>query len=473
MIGSIHLVEFDVATVVAGLAVFGFIAVFVYLLSVKRLLRLERSQSERLNLDRQLQCQQQEFDYKNKLQSLELEMSQSLAVKEAKIEELKNLVQQYLKKINRLEAVELNYTELKARFDEQMRSGKSQEELLGQIKNRLLQEFELGAAKLYEEKQKSFAQVGKQNIEQVILPFKEQIKDFYQKIDHVYGDESRQRNLLLGQIVELQKQTARVSDDANSLVDALKGSNKVQGDWGEVILERLLEESGLEKDREYVVQSSYTDGQGRRLRPDIVIQLPEGKQIIVDSKVSLVHYERYSSVDNEDDKVKYLKAHCDSIRQHVNDLSGKRYTYLEGITTLDFVFLFIPIEGAYLTALQSSPSIFKYAYDKNVIVVSPSNLMVVLRTVESIWRYEKQNLNAEQIAQSAGKLYDQFMLVLESLEAVGLHIGRTADAYEQAIKRMSEGRGNVLRRVEELKKMGAKTARSMPGVMHERSSLEE
>lgn len=395
--------------------------------------------------------------------------------KERKISKLETLLtekeEQLLiarENINQLNLVKDSHIELQARLTEKEVQLKSKEKMLEESKTALLKEFELTANRLFEAKQQSFNQSSKQNLEVVLSPFKQQLSEFNKQVSDVYHKENVQRNQLIGQISELQKQTKQISEDANNLASALKGDNKVQGQWGEIILERLLEQSGLEKGREYETQASYKNDEGKNFRPDVVIHLPEKKDIVVDSKVTLVEYERYANESDGEKKAQFLKGHVESVRTHIKGLSLKKYEQLEGLRTLDFVFMFIPIEAAYVAAVQSVPTLFKEAYDKNIMIVSPSSLMVALRTVETMWRYEKQNANAEKIASSAGRLYDQFVLVMTAIEDVGNYIGKASDSYDTVLNRVSRGRGNILKRIVDLKKLGAKTSKELPQTMQDR-----
>ncbi|MBU2984025.1 DNA recombination protein RmuC [Saccharophagus degradans] len=354
------------------------------------------------------------------------------------------------------------YLQLQVRYQEQSEKRVTEQKLLEETKQALFKEFELAAGKLFDEKKERFESSNKEGLQALLQPFREQIMAFNKRVEDVYDKENTQRNQLVGQIIELQKQTQQISAEANNLAAALKNDNKIQGSWGEIVLERLLEQSGLQKGREYDTQKSFSSADGSRFRPDVIVHLPDEKDIVIDSKVSLVDYERYCSAENQAEKDIALKAHVDSVRAHVKGLSLKQYENLEGIRTLDFVFVFVPVEAAYIVAIQSSPTLFKEAYDRNIVIVSPSSLMVALRTVETIWRYEKQNANAEQIAASAGKLYDQFALFVESLEEVGKNLDRTQDAFGKAKKRLTEGRGNLLRKIDGLKELGAKTSRRLP-----------
>ncbi|GLS26677.1 DNA recombination protein RmuC [Marinibactrum halimedae] len=365
----------------------------------------------------------------------------------------------------------------RAHEQQQARETHYQEQLqtLSDAKKQLTQEFENLANRIFERKQSQFNEVSQTALNTTIDPLKQQLQEFRKRVDDVYDKENAERNRLVGHIQQLQKQTEKIGNDAINLANALKGDNKLQGNWGEVILERLLEDSGLQKGREYLVQPSLKDESGARRSPDVIVRLPEGKDIVIDSKVSLADYERYFSAEEEHLKKAALQAHVNSMRQHVKSLSKKSYQHLEGLRSLDFVFIFVPIEAAFLLALQASPELFKEAYDHHIVLVSPTTLLATLRTVENIWRYEKQNTNAEEIAKSAGGLYDQFVLVLESLDLLGVALEKSQQAFEQTHKRLSSGRGNLLRRVEGLQKLGAKTKKQLPQryQVNDSASLEE
>lgn len=333
--------------------------------------------------------------------------------------------------------------------------------LLKEAREQLNSEFSLLANKIFDDKQQRFTEQSQQTLSASVNPLKEQIEAFRKKVEDAYDKENSERSKLVGQIAELQKQTRQIGEDAINLTNALKGDNKTQGNWGEVILERLLEDSGLQRGREYDVQVALKDEDGKRRNPDVIVRLPEGKDIIIDSKVSLLHYEQYTSATDDASRQQALKQHLTSVRTHVQQLSGKSYEKLEGIRSLDFVFLFIPVEAAFMSALQADQSLFQEAYAKHIILVSPTTLLASLRTVENIWRYEKQNQNAEEIARQAGGLYDQFALLIDALEDVGKQIDKASQAYALTHKRLATGRGNLIRRVESLRLLGAKTKKQL------------
>ncbi len=381
---------------------------------------------------------------------------------ETELSAMDNQVEKLSRALEQAQTYKENAIKMEAKLHQQKQLQEQEKRLMDESKAQLFKDFELAANKLFESKQQQFSNASKANIEAVLAPFKDQLKAFNNRVEDVYHKENSQRNQLIGQIAELQKQTQQISSEANNLASALKGDNKAQGNWGEIILERLLEQSGLQKGREYDTQKTHTGESGKRLKPDVIVHLPEGKDIVIDAKVSLVHYEQYCQEQEPEIQSKALKNHIDSLRAHIRGMSLKQYESLEGVRSLDFVFIFIPVEAAYIAAMQAAPAIFKEAYDKNIVLVSPSSLMVALRTVETLWRYEKQNSNAEAIAQSAGKLYDQFVLFVNAMEEIGNNIERASKAYDVACKRLSEGRGNLVRRVEDLRSLGAKTSRSLP-----------
>lgn len=342
----------------------------------------------------------------------------------------------------------------------------NQSQLLSETRLQMGQEFENLANRIFETKQQQFDQQNQKVLNYSLNPLRLQIDDFKKQVADVYQKESAERNQLMGKVGELQSQTLKIGREAVNLANALKGDNKAQGSWGEMILERILQDSGLRKGKEYQSQVTLyeqpSDGVGgKRRAPDIVIYLPNDKQLIIDAKVSLVHYEQHANAVNEDSRALALKAHIQSVRTHIRNLSRKNYESLEGINSIDFVFIFIPIEASFLLTLQAEPQLFQEAYDQQIVLVSPTTLMTTLQTVSSIWRHQKQNLNAEKIAAEAGGLYDQFVLFLESLNQIGLQLDKTTEAYQLAKKRLYDGNGNLLKRAEKLRSMGAKTKRSI------------
>ena len=347
-----------------------------------------------------------------------------------------------------------------------------QRQLLEQTRKAMAEQFENLANRIFEEKQQMFVRRSEDSLRKSLDPLERQLGDFRKRVEHVYDRENAERNSLMGQIKALREQTQRISDEALNLTSALKGDRKIQGNWGEVVLERLLEESGLQKGREYETQVTITSD-GRRRQPDVIVRLPEHKDLIIDSKVSLVDYERYSSAESDEERAQALKQHVSSLRAHITGLNKKAYEQLEGVRTLDFVFIFVPIEAAYMLAMQADPELFRFAYEKQIVLVSPTSLMATLRTVENIWRYEKQNKNAEKIAAEAGKLHDQFSMVLESLDELGDRIRQADTAFQQTYKRLATGRGNAVKRIDSLRKLGAKTRKQIDVDLREKAEASD
>ena len=323
-------------------------------------------------------------------------------------------------------------------------------------------EFKQLAQDIMQQQQKHLVSENEKQLGSLLNPLGNQIKHFQEKVELSYQTEAKERFSLVKEIQNLQQLNQRISDDAAGLTQALKGQNKIQGGWGEVILERILERSGLEKGREYQVQVSATTETGRRFQPDVIVNLPEGKQVIIDSKMVLVSYLAYVEADSEEVKQKALKQHLEAIKRHIKDLSGKAYETLPGITSLDFVLLFIPIEAAYLLAIQAEANVFSDAFDKNIIVVGPSNLLATLRTIQNIWRNEKQSQNAVEIARQAGAMYDKFVGFVADMDEVGSRLGMAQRGYDTAMNKLNTGRGNLVSRAEQLKVMGAKASKQLP-----------
>ena len=353
-------------------------------------------------------------------------------------------------------------SELETRLEEERRSAGEKLALLQEARDQLKMEFQNVANKIFEDKSLKFTEQNRENIEGVLKPMREQLLDFKKKVEDVYDKESKDRISLLNEIIHLKTLNERISEDALNLTNALKGQSKTRGSWGEMILERVLEESGLQRGREYEVQTMYASDEGHRRHPDVIVHLPEGKDIVIDSKVSLTAYEKYCSADTEEKRDKRLKEHIISVRTHIKTLSEKRYEELEGIRTLDFVLMFLPIEGAFWTAIESEQGLFNEAFDRNIMLVSPSTLLATLRIINNIWRYEDQNKNALIIAKKAGDLHDKFVGFVEALDDVGQKIDKARESYLTARNRLSEGKGNLVRRSVELRQLGVKAQKELP-----------
>lgn len=329
------------------------------------------------------------------------------------------------------------------------------------LRKDLVQEFEQLVARQLQTQQKQFSLSSEQKIDSLLMPLQRQLQDFRSRMDEVHTHDIAQTHQLLGQIQQLQKQSQQIGEDAVQLTKALKGNNKLQGNWGEWVLQRLLEQSGLHEGREFKTQVSHTSELGKKLQPDVVLYLPGDKHIVVDSKVSLIAYNLWVNSATEAEQKNYEKDLVQSIRQHIKDLSGKGYEQLESLQGLDFVVMFIPIEAAFATALQLCPELLGDAYAKNVVLAGPTTLMSILRCIETLWQREKQDKNVETIVVEAGKLHDHFVRFLESMNEVGQALERAKGAHDQAQARLSGGRGNLIKRVQNLQALGAKTQKVM------------
>jgi len=336
----------------------------------------------------------------------------------------------------------------------------------------LRKDFELLATKILDEKSEKFTLQNKENIKNILTPLQDKIKTFEEKVDLTQKESISMHSALKEQLLGLKDLNQQMTKEATNLTRALKGDSKMQGNWGELVLERVLEKSGLEKDREYFVQQSFTLPDGSRVLPDVVLHLPDQKKMIIDSKVSLTDYERFVNAEDED-KSSFLKAHVNSIRKHVDQLSDKNYQDLYDIESPDFVLMFIPIEPAFAIVVNEDNSIYNRAFEKNIVIVTPSTLLATLRTIDSMWNNEKQQQNAIEIARQAGALYDKFEGLMADLIGVGKKIDATKSDYNAAMNKLFEGKGNLINSVEKLKKMGAKAKKALPEAIIKRAEEEE
>ncbi|MBT4779731.1 MAG: DNA recombination protein RmuC [Polaribacter sp.] len=338
------------------------------------------------------------------------------------------------------------------------------------LQEKFTKEFENLANKIFEDKSTKFTEQNKQNIQTILNPLQEKIKGFEDKVDKTHKESIDYHAALRQQIVGLKEMNLQMSKETINLTKALKGDNKTQGNWGELVLERVLEKSGLEKNREYFVQQSFTNDEGKRVLPDVVIHLPDNKKMIVDSKVSLTAYEQFVNSEDETQKALFLKEHINSLKRHIEQLSEKKYEDIYKIESPDFVLLFIPIEPAFAVAINSDNFLYNKAFDKNIVIVTPSTLLATLRTIDTMWNNEKQQKNALEIARQAGSLYDKFHGLLNDLIGIGKKIDASKTDYNAAMNKLVEGNGNLINSVEKLKKMGAKAKKALPENIIERAS---
>jgi DNA recombination protein RmuC len=329
-------------------------------------------------------------------------------------------------------------------------------------KTTLSDQFKNLANEILEEKSKRFAEQNQKNLDTLLKPLQEKLTDFRKQVDDTYQSEARERFALKQEVEKLAGLNLKMTDETRALTNALKGESKTQGDWGELVLETILENSGLRKGEEYLVQDSHTIDDGSRLQPDVVIRLPESKHLVIDSKVSITAYTRYMQADDDATKTAELNSHVLSIKQHIQGLSAKNYQDLYGVGSIDFVLMFIPIEPAFLAAMRHAPDIYQEALKKNIVMVCPSTLLATVRTVAHLWRQEHQNRNAQEIARQCAMLYDKFVGFVEDLDKVGQRLEQAQVSYGDAIGKLKTGRGNLIRTAENVKKLGVKPNKSLP-----------
>ncbi|SHO22238.1 Putative uncharacterized protein [Moritella viscosa] len=339
-----------------------------------------------------------------------------------------------------------------------------------QSEQRLQQQFENLANKIFDSKTDNFKELNKSSVELLLAPLKTQLEGFKQQVQDVYSNEAKERHSLQSEVARLQQVYQLMSSETANLTKALKGDNKQQGNWGEVILARILSESGLREGHEYDVQVSLNNEHGKRFQPDVIVHLPQDKDVVVDSKVSLTAYERYFNADDEVTRKQALQEHVTSIRGHIRELGRKDYHLLQGLKTLDYVLMFVAVEPAFIAALEADPSLMKYALDNNIMLVSPTNLLVALRTIDNLWRYERQNQNAQLIAERAGRIYEKLRLFSHDMQDMGTALGKAQDSYDSAMKRLSTGKGNLIKQAQQFVELGVEVKKPLPVELIEKSN---
>jgi len=360
-----------------------------------------------------------------------------------------------------------------AEFENLDQKNREQKAEVEKLQEKFTKEFENLANKILDEKSNKFTKQNKDNIDIILKPLQDKIEKFEKKVEDTHKESIDRHAMLRQQIIGLKELNEQMSKEATNLTKALKGDSKIQGNWGELVLEKVLEKSGLEKDREYFVQNSFTNADGKRILPDVVIHLPDNKRMIIDSKVSLVGYERYVNEENEELKERHLKEHLTSLKRHVDQLSAKNYQDIYEMESPDFVLLFVPIEPAFAIAINKDNSIYNKAFEQNIIIVTPSTLLATLRTIDTMWTNEKQQRNAIEISRQAGALYDKFEGLIKDLTGVGKKMDDAKSDYSAAMNKLFEGRGNLITSVEKLKKMGAKAKKSLPEKIIQRAQENE
>jgi DNA recombination protein RmuC len=420
---------------------------------IGKLLSKTQSNSEKSNLEGQLISQSHQLaELKSSIQNLQIEKQKTQTEKE----ELAILL---AKKEND--------------FDNLLDRTKEQKEEINQLQEKFSKEFENLANKILEEKTQKFTEQNKENLKNILSPLQDKILHFEKKVEDTHKESIDYHAALRQQIVSLSEMNAQMSKETINLTKALKGDSKMQGNWGELVLERVLEKSGLEKGREYEVQQVFTTEEGTRILPDVIINLPDGKKMVVDSKVSLTAYEKYVNEDDDVQQNIHLKDHVNSVKRHVEQLSDKRYQDIYQMESPDFVLLFIPIEPAFALALQEDLTLYNKAFEKNIVIVTPSTLLATLRTIDSMWTNQKQQENAIEIARQAGALYDKFEGFVSDLIKIGKKMDEAKVEYSSAMNKLTEGKGNLVTNVEKLKKMGAKAKKALPEAILKRAEIDE
>lgn len=370
-------------------------------------------------------------------------------------------------------AAELNdaqqrIAELKARLAAEIDKSNERQKLVDTAGERMRVEFQALAAQILEDKSKRFTEQNAQQLGALLAPMHQQLGEFKSAVDK----ESRERLLLRAEIEQIKNLNVRLSEDAHNLTRALKGDSRAQGNWGELALERLLEAAGLTRGREYETQASFSDADGERFRPDVLVRLPESRHLVIDAKVSLTAYERFCAADDELERATRLAEHVTSMRNHVKALGEKSYASLEGVSSLDFVLLFVPVESAFIEAVRHDDTLYDFALGRNIVIVCPSTLLATLRIVANLWRVETQNRNAQLIAKKAGDLYDKFCGFVADLDELGRALTRAQEAHDAAMGKLKLGKGNLVRRSEQLRLLGAKSGKRLPQALVDESEPE-
>ncbi|MBL4650057.1 MAG: DNA recombination protein RmuC [Aureispira sp.] len=377
----------------------------------------------------------------------------------SRVEKLENILED-----KEIECIDLNkvLASQEQIINNQTEKLEEQNENLLQVQEQLRLEFTNTANSILEEKSQKFTSQNQENLDQILKPLQEKLKSFEQKIEHYYNDENKERATLKEQIRQLTQLNQQMNQETRNLTNALKGEAKMQGNWGELILEQILEKSGLRKDHEYSTQSYFVSEDGKRQFPDLILNLPNKKHLIIDSKMSLTAYERFSSSENSDAAQKAIKEHLISVKKHVKELSVKKYQQINELNSLDFVLMFIPLEAAFALAMQNDHNLFYQAFEQNVIIVSPMTLLATARTISNVWQQEKQSRHAQEIAKQAGRMYDKFVNFIQDLEQVGHKVQQVEQTYNEAMKKLQFGKGNLISRAIKLKELGAKTTKQLP-----------
>lgn len=433
---------------------------------------LKRKSEQSTLEERNTNLQQQLVDFKQFSESESIKQSQVFLNQNTELRETITKIESEREDIRQeKDFLNAQLTRKNTEYENLQQTSAKRDQELEERQEQLRKDFELLANKILEEKSEKFTTKNKENLDAILKPLQEKIKTFEDKVDLTQKESISMHSALKEQLSGLKDLNQQITKETTNLTRALKGDSKMQGNWGELVLERVLEKSGLRKDFEYFVQQSFTLENGSRVLPDVVLNLPDGKKMIIDSKVSLTDYERFVNAE-DDDKAQFLKAHINSVKRHVDQLSDKNYQDLYDIESPDFVLMFIPIEPAFAVVVNDDNSIYNKAFEKNIVIVTPSTLLATLRTIDSMWNNEKQQQNAIEIARQAGALYDKFEGLMNDLVGVGKKIDATKSDYNAAMNKLFEGNGNLIISVEKLKTLGAKAKKTIPEAIMKRANKE-
>ena len=400
-------------------------------------------------------------------------LSLQLAVAGEKIQLQENKANDVISLQEQLVDYKTKNAQLQVRAEEQQNNHQEKIKLLQDAEQQLKVQFENLASKIFEDKSQQFSNQNKNSMEHIVNPIKEQLAEFKKRVETVYDNETKDRISLREEIVSLRRDTEKMNQEALNLTRALKGDKKIQGNWGEMILEKVLEQSGLRKGIEYETQGAFRDADNNLFKPDVIIRLPENKDIVVDSKVSLLAYEQYCSTEDDELRITALKSHTQAVREHIKGLSSKDYSGLKGLRSLDFVLLFMPIEAAFMAAFQADEKLFTDAFEHKIVVVTPTTLLATLKTIENIWRYERRNENAKLIADKAGTLYDKIRGFAEDLEKLGTQLNTANKTYDSVMNKLSNGNGNLIRQASSFVELGVKVKKTLPKSLTEQAGIEK
>ncbi len=400
-------------------------------------------------------------------------LSTNLAVTEEKLKQLQNKENEFNQLQQLYVETKTQNAELQTRMHEQGKNAEEKLNLLKDAEMRLNNQFESLAGKIFDERNKQFTEHNQTSLDHIVKPLREQLGEFKQRIETVYDNENKDRISLREEIVSLRRDTAQMNQEALNLTRALKGDKKTQGNWGEMILETVLEKSGLRKGIEYETQGAFRDENNKLFKPDVIVRLPEEKDIVIDSKVSLVAYELHCSTEDDAERITALKQHTEAVRTHIKSLSNKDYSGLKGLRSLDFVLLFMPIEAAFIAAFQADEKLFTDAFEHKIIVVTPTTLLATLRTIENIWRYERQNENARAIADKAGIVYDKIRGFVEDLDKLGKQLSTVHSTYDGVMNKLTIGNGNLIRQASSFIDLGVKVKKTIPKHLNEQAGVTE